>query len=692
MRRFIIFAAMAAMALTACQQNLNIEEEKPEGTVVFTASTELPSTKTALDASLNVLWQDNDIISIVDGGSRVGQYQTTTGGATTATFTHYGDTPAVQSPFIAWYPTSLMVGSNFILPSTQNYVADNIACNPMYAESSTTNLSFKNLCGIIRLNVSTSMTGKKVSKIVLSADQGMSGAFTIVSNAAVVSGTDGVTLDCGTEGVEIGTTAIPFYIAVPAADYENLAIKVETTDGLEQTKTLKTGEKVTVGRSMITDITLAFNNISPIIVTANSSNLAAQVDAFNAATTDNPTLLLTEDINYSGDIIITRKNGVIDLGGHSLNFGDHWLYLQNDVSGESITIKNGSLGNRIDGLNTPKDYFGTVILEDITLTGEIFTDGHLYELINVNYTYISSPTISRFENYASSPENLSIYPCMAIIRGGKYNCRFHHNGDAWPKGKTTIYGGKFADDPSAIANVTIPEGYSVRANTDADKVTYPYIVEKNAPASSNLVHYWPFNGNTNDAVTSGAINATNDGATLTTDRFGNANSAYLFEGEGDRMNIYPAGNFDAVTSFTFNAWVNTTGTGGSANIVRTDNGNGSWGWCVRFHGDGKIEIWEGTNWAYNTISANAYNDGNWHMVTYVRDVNNLNGILYVDGNEVSSYSMTNGAQSLTPSWENNYHYLGVATPSLEYFVGKMDEVRLYNKALTAEEVSALYLY
>ena len=214
---------------------------------------------------------------------------------------------------------------------------------------------------------------------------------------------------------------------------------------------------------------------------------------------------------------------------------------------------------------------------------------------------------------------------------------------------------------------------------------------KEVQAISNLVHYWPFNGNTNDAVTSGAINATNDGATLTTDRFGNANSAYYFNGEGNKMNIYPAGNFDDKTSFTFNVWVNTTGTGGSAEIIRTDNGGGSWGWFVRFLGDGKLEIWEGTYWAYNAVSANAYNDGNWHMVTYVRDVSNLKGTLYVDGKEVNSYSMTNGAQSLYPSFPSN-HYLGVATPSLDYYVGKMDEVRLYNKALTAAEVEALYQY
>ena len=274
MRRFIIFAAMAAMAamaLTACQQNLNIEEEKPEGTVVFTASTELPSTKTALDASLNVVWQDEDIILIVDGDNRVGQFQTSSGGATTATFTHYGDFPVTQSPFIAWYPTSLMVGSKFTLPSIQNYVADNIAGNPMYAESSNTSLSFKNLCGIIRLNISTTLSGKKVKKIILSADQGMSGAITNVETLAAdnfvaeVSGTASITLDCGESGVEIGTIARPFYIAIPGNNYTGLEITVETTDGLSQTRSLKSDKSILVGRSKITDISLAFNDYLLVI-------------------------------------------------------------------------------------------------------------------------------------------------------------------------------------------------------------------------------------------------------------------------------------------------------------------------------------------------------------------------------------------------------------------------------------------
>lgn len=46
--------------------------------------------------------------------------------------------------------------------------------------------------------------------------------------------------------------------------------------------------------------------------------------------------------------------------------------------------------------------------------------------------------------------------------------------------------------------------------------------------TSGLVAYYPFTGNANDAA--GALNGTVSGATLTTDRFGNANSAYAFNG------------------------------------------------------------------------------------------------------------------------------------------------------------------
>ena len=208
---------------------------------------------------------------------------------------------------------------------------------------------------------------------------------------------------------------------------------------------------------------------------------------------------------------------------------------------------------------------------------------------------------------------------------------------------------------------------------------------KEVLAISNLVHYWPFNGNTNDAVTSGAINGTNIGATLTTDRFGNANSAYFFDGTDDSIEVGQAGSFESSDSFSFNVWVNSTGGG---NFIRTEGGSGSWGWFVRFVGEGKIQIWEGTYTSYTAETTESYNDGNWHMVTFVRDASNNIGRLYVDGEEKCHYDMPSGPQPLTSAYLD---YLG-SYGSGEFFHGTMDEVRLYNKALTAEEVAALYQY
>ncbi len=472
MKKIILFAALAAFALTSCQQDITFEENKPEG-LVFTATTEIPATKTALDASLNVVWQDGDEIVIVDGDSHIGTYTTTASGDTKATFTHHSGSEATSSPYSAWYPTTLY--NNLILPATQTYTAGNIAGNPMYAESSTTNLSFKNLCGIIKLNISTTQTGKKVRKIVLSADQGMSGE---ISNAATlgtdptaaVSGTAGITLDCGTEGVEIGSTAIPFYIAVPANTYSNLKIMVITADDEFQTRTANSD--IVVGRSSITDITLGFNNLSAI---------------------------------------------------------------------------------------------------------------------------------------------------------------------------------------------------------------------------SNLVHYWPFNGNTNDAVPSGAINGTflYDGethdATLTEDRHGNANSAYSFDGY-NIISIGHAGDF-GTSSFTANMWICTTATTYFNTLIRTEGSSGGNGWFIRFK-DSDIEIWASSN---QYISNTKINDGIWHMITFVHDTNNKVGQLYVDGVYKGGYTMSSVPNVSSDGVHT--HVLGSGTHYRHcVYDGKMDEVRLYNKALTAEEVAALYQY
>ena len=266
MKRFFYISAMAALALTACQKEQNIDENKTDTPVIFSATTESPATRTALSQNgehYDVLWQNGDQITIVDAASKVGIYQTASS-TTQGIFSYLSGTSATTPDYKAWYPASIYNEGTPTLPATQEYAEGNIKNSPMYTESSTESLSFKNICGIIRLNISTTMSGKKVRSIALSATQPMSEA---IYNAATlandyiadVSEGAGVTLDCGESGVAIGTEPTAFHFALPANSYTGLKITVLTTDGDFQTRTIKSDKSIVVDRSSIADVTVSFN-------------------------------------------------------------------------------------------------------------------------------------------------------------------------------------------------------------------------------------------------------------------------------------------------------------------------------------------------------------------------------------------------------------------------------------------------
>jgi hypothetical protein len=258
MKKRIIWAALCLTALSACQR----ETEFQEISGTFTATTESSATRTSLSPngdSFDVLWAKGDEITIVDAAGQVGVYATE---STTSqgVFAPKSGQEAVTPDFKAYFPATLYNDGTPTLPAVQMYTENNIHTAPMYAESSTTALSFKNLCGIVRLKVSTTQEGKKVRKVSLSADKPLSGAFTILEDAAVVSGTAGISLDCGEDGVAIGAEAIPLFIALPAGTYNPLKITVITTDGEVQTRTSSTD--IVISRSKVTTITLGFGDLS----------------------------------------------------------------------------------------------------------------------------------------------------------------------------------------------------------------------------------------------------------------------------------------------------------------------------------------------------------------------------------------------------------------------------------------------
>ncbi|MCX6268119.1 MAG: T9SS type A sorting domain-containing protein, partial [Bacteroidetes bacterium] len=201
---------------------------------------------------------------------------------------------------------------------------------------------------------------------------------------------------------------------------------------------------------------------------------------------------------------------------------------------------------------------------------------------------------------------------------------------------------------------------------------------------SGLVAYYPFNGNANDESGNG-INCINYGALLTSDRFGNANSAYIFDGLNDYLGSGSNTLFENADNHALVAWFKSTKKGSPQGIAAyTDNGDA--GYTLYMTELDSIGIVNGTgypNYCVAVANQSFTNDTTWHFLATSRN----NGIssLFLDGVlqfETCNHLITfNGCRMFIGQ---TGFFFG------QFFGGKIDNVRFYNRALTAEEIACLY--
>ena len=198
--------------------------------------------------------------------------------------------------------------------------------------------------------------------------------------------------------------------------------------------------------------------------------------------------------------------------------------------------------------------------------------------------------------------------------------------------------------------------------------------------TTGLVGYWPFNGNANDESGNGN-NGTVNGATLTTDRFGNANSAYSFNGNTIDVN---SGNQFAITQssqFTVNFWYYTNSQASPVHFLgkrSTTVANLNWQFAYNI-GSGQGLVFNGALGGCSTGSQITL--GQWEMLTGV--FNNGTWSIYRNGNFINSTSAN------VQSDLGNLLKIGNAG-SADPFYGKLDDISIYNRALTQQEITALY--
>ena len=204
-----------------------------------------------------------------------------------------------------------------------------------------------------------------------------------------------------------------------------------------------------------------------------------------------------------------------------------------------------------------------------------------------------------------------------------------------------------------------------------------------------LMAYYPFNGNADDESRFGN-NGIVSGATLTTDRFGNTASAYHFDGVDDYINLGNPPILNLTEAVTISAWVKMDSVSTNASNWGSVFTKGATAYRLIFPG-AVFAPFEYT-WAFGIANNAAYHvhsntqaTTSWqHVVcTYDRAIMKI----YLDGvMQTETYALNEAIDVNSSSiWIGNNS--GFTDRCLK---GSIDDIRIYNRALTGSEVQSLY--
>lgn len=275
MKRLTVFTLIAVSMLPACT-NEALQEKAANQNYSFTARTDAGiKTRTCLGEVLSnetypLLWEKGDRIIIAPSGKpATSYYETQEQGCDVAEFRFISglegnEMPPENTALTALYPADAYKftdGKHTInIPENQTYRKNNISSGtmPMIAGATSRELSFRNVCGILRLRLNTLEQDIRLSSIKVAADKGLAGPI------ATFEGTDvtwnnpdsetghGITLSC--DGVALSPEPEDFYIVLPPGNYSGFKIQLET-EGQDK-KTYRMDGVLEIERSAITTVNL----------------------------------------------------------------------------------------------------------------------------------------------------------------------------------------------------------------------------------------------------------------------------------------------------------------------------------------------------------------------------------------------------------------------------------------------------
>jgi hypothetical protein len=213
--------------------------------------------------------------------------------------------------------------------------------------------------------------------------------------------------------------------------------------------------------------------------------------------------------------------------------------------------------------------------------------------------------------------------------------------------------------------------------------------------TNSLVGYWPFNGPDIDGNTAYDRSTSGNNGTITgaTPTDGKVGQALTFDGTGDYVYVTDPGSSDFDFSngdpITLSAWL-------KPGQIRISDGllfkDGTWG--MQMYVDtynGPIFTFYSSSWVsyMATLVYDKFSIGQWYHVVFTYTFGaGSSAKFYINGQQVNGqWSGGTGSEAVTPG--DDSFKIGRAGAG-EDFKGIIDEARVYNRVLSAEEIKRLY--
>jgi hypothetical protein len=234
----------------------------------------------------------------------------------------------------------------------------------------------------------------------------------------------------------------------------------------------------------------------------------------------------------------------------------------------------------------------------------------------------------------------------------------------------------------------IPETCSVQNGTGTATMPMSNVTVICIP--NDLLYYFPFSGNAKDASGNGHDGTVYGNAKPTSDRFGNANAAFSFDGAtgyvsapGDALPLHAA-------SRTLTMWIEPLAPVTMSGIVYWGNNN-----CVAYmfgigiKGIQWPQVWEGCN-DYDGTSRFPVPQNVWTFVAVVASSDVQTSYTFYVNDQTSAFQLPQPPNTQVGPLMMGFLGTTFTGSTNTYFHGNLDSIRVYGRALTRSEIQGIF--